>query len=116
MLRDIIATLYTGTMTVSEVGTTVDEDTGKDVQALTPVYEDEPCRISYNTVAVDSQENYGTKVQTVTLYCDPDLTIKPGSQIEVTQNGVTVTYKCSGVPAVYYGHQEVPITLWGEFA
>lgn len=53
----------------------------------------------------------GTKLFTV-----PEIQIKPGSKIIVTQNGVTTVYSSSGVPAVYPTHQEVILELFEGWA
>ena len=52
--------------------------------------------------------------QGVKLFVSSDITIKPGSMLTVTQNGVTTEYTSSGVPAVYPTHQEIMLELSGK--
>lgn len=46
------------------------------------------------------------------LFISPDVAIKAGSKIIVTQHGRTTEYSNSGVPAVYPTHQEIMLTLF----
>lgn len=46
----------------------------------------------------------------------PDVVIKAGSKIIVTQHGRTTEYSNSGVPAVYPTHQEIMLTLFNGWA
>ena len=46
------------------------------------------------------------------LFISPDVLIKAGSKIIVTQHGRTTEYSNSGVPAVYPTHQEIMLTLF----
>lgn len=77
------------------------------------VLENQPCHLSFKTVtsAVQSESAAAVK-QTTELFISPDLIIKPGSKITVTQEGVTIDYTCSGVSAVYATHQEIILELW----
>ena len=50
------------------------------------------------------------------LFIRPDLEIKEGSVIEITQNGVTNRYKRASKPAVYTRHQEVALELYEDNA
>ena len=81
---------------------------------------DEPCRVSYTHKTIGSiTDNDGgvpITVQVITLFIRPDLMIKPGSIIEVTQHGRTVKYKGSSTPSVYTNHQEVKLELYEEHA
>jgi len=54
--------------------------------------------------------------QTITLFIRPDLPIKEGSIIEVTQHNVTTKYKRSSKPAVHSQHQEVLLELYEDKA
>ena len=54
--------------------------------------------------------------QFTVLFIRPDLTIKAGSVIEVTQHGITTKYRRSGTPTVYTNHQEVILTLYEDKA
>lgn len=54
--------------------------------------------------------------QIIKLFMSPEIEIKPGAKITVTQAGVTETYECSGTPAVYETHQEIILKLAGRYA
>lgn len=77
------------------------------------VLENEPCHLIFKTItsAVQSESAAAIK-QTTKLLISPDVTIKAGSKITVTQGGVTTDYTCSGVPAVYATHQEIILELF----
>ncbi len=67
-----------------------------------------PCRLSFKskTVAMPS-ETVSAVAQGVRLFIAPEITVKNGSKVTVTQNGITTEYAASGVPAVYITHQEI---------
>lgn len=114
--RKVIESLYTGRCTASEYQeyTKLNKSTGhREVIVL----EDQPCRLSFKTIASADQSGTGaTLKQTVKLMLSPEVKITPGSKLSVTQNGVTVEYKCSGEPAVYSSHQEIILELWKGWA
>lgn len=70
-----------------------------------------PCRVSYSKVeSANNSETIANIAQTVTLFCAPEIEILPGSRIVVTKQGATEEFECSGLPAKYESHQEVPLT------
>lgn len=76
------------------------------------IYTKQPCQLSYKTKTQAYAGNgVYTPEQSITLFCDPDLQIKPGCKIVVDQGGRTVVYKSSGQPAVYPTHQEIVMEL-----
>lgn len=117
MVRDVIESQYKGTCTITEYQNVKDPVTK--ITALTPVdvVTDQKCRISYQKFPqAEQSETTDNIVQVVKLFISPDIIIKPGSKINVTQNGVTETYESSGKPAVYEHHQEVILKLEAEEA
>ena len=77
------------------------------------VLEDQPCRLSFSSIPPAANgENFSTLSQTVKLFVPPDIKIKEGSKVRVTQNGTTRDYKASGVPAEYSTHNEINLELW----
>ena len=83
----------------------------------------------YRTKLVNIQENDDSTItatvqtdtaaalsQGVKVFLSPNVSIKAGSKLTVTQNGVTTAYKSSGVPAVYPTHQEIILTLFERWA
>lgn len=113
MVTNPLAILWTGKCTIYEYTDITHPNTYQTTQELVPVLEDEPCRLSYNREqSTNIQSGAAVVSQSITLFIRPDLVIKPGSVIEITQNGVTEKYKGSGKPAVYRNHQEIVLELY----
>ena len=114
--RKAVESLYVGKCTITEHQKIKKENksTGfKDVVVL----ENEPCRLSFSTIkSADQTENAAKLAQTVKLFISPEVQIKPGSKLTITQNGVTTEYKKSGQSAVYMTHQEVILELFEGWA
>lgn len=109
---------YTGRCTVYEYQSIEDPAT-KITASLqeVPVLSNQPCRLSYKTITGTSQDGgAATVAQEVKLFIAPEIIIRPGSKITVTQNGVTTDYRRSGKPAVYTNHQEIILELFKERA
>lgn len=110
-----LAILWRGRCTISEYQEITDTDTFETKHELVTIVTDEPCRLSHSresTVNVNSGAPY--VAQTIVLFVRPDLAIKEGSVIEVTQNNVTNKYKRASKPAVYTNHQEVGLELYED--
>lgn len=106
---------YIGTFTVTEHKkvTKPNHTTGfSDVDVLV----DQPCRLSFSSSPSTSGGAVAEINQTVKLFFAPEITIKEGSKVTVTQNGVTTAYKQSGTPAVYQTHTEVLLELFKGWA
>ncbi len=114
--RKVLETLYDGRCTITEHQKikNPNKTTGcADVVVL----EDVPCRLSFSTVTNANQTETGASVvQTTKVFLAPEITVKPGSKLTVTQNGVTTEYKSSGVPAFYSTHQEIGVELFKGWA
>lgn len=115
MVTNPLSLLWTGKCTIYEYENTTDPETWQTTQKEVVVLTDEPCRLSYNREQA-TNINSGAAVvsQSITLFIRPDLVIKPGSVIEITQNGVTEKYKGSGKPAIYSKHQEITLKLYED--
>ena len=110
-----LKTLWIGKCTIYEYEDTIDPETFQTTQQLTPVIIDEPCRLSYRYEQSTNISNGAAVVsQSITLFIRPDLNIKPGSVIEITQHGRTQKFKGSGNPALYTNHQEIILNLYEE--
>lgn len=106
---------YDGTFTVTEHKkvTKPNHTTGfADVVVLV----DQPCRLSFSSIKSAADGNIAEINQTVKLFFSPDVKVKEGSKITVTQNGVTTDYKQSGTPAHYPTHQEILLELFKGWA
>ena len=82
------------------------------------VLENQPCRLSYNTITNTSQTGNGATsvVQIIQVYIAPEIKVKPGSKMTITHQGVTVEYKSSGEPAIYDTHQKIVLELFKGWA
>ena len=106
---------YTGTLTVTEHKkvTKPNHTTGfSDVDVIV----DQPCRLSFSSSPSATNGDVAEINQTVKLFFAPEINVKEGSKITVTQNGITTAYKQSGTPAVYSGHQEILLELFKGWA
>lgn len=113
--RKALESTYEGRAAVVEYLKIKDEYGLTSFQEVT-VLEDQPCKLSFETLTSNSGDPVATISQGVKLFLSPDVEIKAGSKIIVTQNGRTTEYSNSGVPAVYSTHQEIMLTLfenWG---
>lgn len=115
--KNPLAKLWIGRCTIYEYQDVTDPETYQTTQELVPVLVDEPCRLSYQKDQATNIANGAAVIsQSITLFIRPDLTIKPGSVIEISQHGVTEKYKGSGQPAVYCNHQEIILELYEDNA
>ena len=117
MARKAIESLYFGTCTITEYQK-VKRENKTTAFAEVVVLENQPCRISFNTINSTTSTGTGASalVQVVKLHIAPEINIKPGSKITVTQNNVTSEYKNSGEPAYYLTHQEISLEFFDGFA
>lgn len=110
--RKAIESTYTGLLTVTEYQAVKDPVTHITKNQKVVVLENQPCKLSFETIKTAIQTEAAAIIsQAVKLFVSPDVTIKAGSMITVTQNGVTTEYTSSGVPAIYPTHQEIMLEL-----
>lgn len=115
--RKAIEATYAGAVTVSEYQKVKDPVTKLTTTKEVIVLENQPCRLSFETLKSTVQTDSAATVTQITkLFVSPDASIKPGSKITVTQDKVTTDYTCSGVPAVYPTHQEMILELFERWA
>lgn len=110
--RKAIEKSYVGTCDIVEY-VKLKENDGSTVLGTNKVYEKVPCRLSYATAKSAEQSDNGSVdiTQAIKLFIAPELNIKPGSNIIVTQNGRTAEYVSSGQSSLYETHQEVRLEL-----
>lgn len=110
--RKAIERTYIGVMTVLEYKSIKDPVTKITRTQWVIVLENQPCNLSFENITTAVQtEAAATISQAVKVLVSPDVTIKPGSRLKITQNGVTTEYTSSGIPAVYPTHQEIMLEL-----
>lgn len=115
--RKAIEATYFGTLTVTVHQTVKDEKTKLTKSVDVVVLQDEPCRLSFEKMQTAVQsESAATIVQGAKIFVSPDISIKAGSKLTVTQDNVTTDYTRSGVPSTYPTHQEITLELFKEYA
>lgn len=114
--RKFIEKLYIDTCNIYEFQRVVDPDTGITSQQEVLVYENVPCKVSYETKKQAGDGVGSSLILSVKLFLSLDLDIKPGSKIDVTKSGKTASYKNSGLPARYINHQEILLDNWQGWA
>ena len=82
-------------------------------KALESAYDGRCDIIEYRDVRTDTAASV---TQGLKLFLAPEIRVKPGSKVIVTQNGITGAYSASGEPAVYSTHQEIVLELSGRWA
>lgn len=108
---------YDGVCTVMERKKVRDDKTRLTAYENVVVLEDQPCHLVFRTISSAVQSESAVAVRQITkLLLSPDVTIKPGSKITVTQGGITTDYTRSGLPAVYATHQEIILDLFRGWA
>lgn len=81
----------------------------------TPLFEDQPCKLSFEKQTTTDENHVATVAQVVKLFLSPDLVIPPGCKIIVKRfNEVEreFTYSQSGEAGVFTNHQEITLALW----
>lgn len=117
MQNNPLSALWIGKCTIYEYQEVTDKETCQTTHELVPVVVDEPCRLSYRQESTVNISNGAPSITQITmLFIRPDLVIKEGSVIEVTQRGVTNKYKRASKPPVYTNHQEVTLELYEDNA
>lgn len=109
--------IYEGVCTIITHQNGTDEDTCLTGSAERIEAEDIPCKLSFEKLTPAAQSETGSAIaQGVKLFLAPEIRVKSGSKVIVTQEGVTSEYCASGVPAVYQTHQEIMLELWEGWA
>ena len=117
LVNNALSAVWIGKCTIYEYQPIIDPDTYQTTHELVAVITDEPCRLSYHKEqATDIANGAAIISQSITLFIRPDLVIKEGSVIDITQHGVTTRYKGSGKPAIYTNHQEIILELYEDNA
>ena len=115
--RRAIEATYSGTLAVTEMKKVTDEKSKLTKAEPVTVLENQPCRISVETLKHAVQtDSAATVTQVAKLFVSPDVSICAGSKITVMQDGAVTDYTSSGVPAVYPTHQEIMLELFERWA
>lgn len=110
-------TYYSGVCTIVERRDVRDEKTKITRKAEVIVIENQPCKLSFESLkAVIQTETAAAITQSTKLFISPEITVNSGSKIIVEQDGVKTAYSASGVAAVYPTHQEIMLELFEDWA
>lgn len=111
-VRKAIEQMYIGTCTITEHQKVKKENKSTGFQDVV-VLENQPCKLSFEKITNTSQtETAALVVQTAKVLIAPEIRIKPGSKLTITQNNVTTEFKNSGEPAMFGSHQEIILELF----
>lgn len=115
--RKAIESQYTGICTVTEMqGGVKDPVTNIIKQSPVIVLTDQPCKMTHKSSDTTTVvKGVAVQSQSIKLLISPDLDIKPGSKVTITQNGRTADFKRSGLPAVYPSHQEISLIIFDKY-
>lgn len=115
--RKAIEAMYDGTCTITEHQKYKKDNKSTGFKEVV-VLKDQPCRLSFKTIQQTNPNENGASamVQVTKLFLAPEIQVKAGSKVTVTQKGVTTEYKNSGLPAVYTTHQEIILELFDRWA
>ena len=115
--RQAVESQYDGICNIIEHQKVKDPKTKKSNFIENVVKEEQACKVSYEDIYLNTETETQSKVVTkIKLFIAPELDIKPGSKIVVTQKGRTTEYKNSGEPAIYDTHQEIMLEKFKEWA
>ncbi len=112
--RKELEKLYEDTCTVYSHESVRDEETGITKTAEKALYEAVPCRLSFASSPAVSGDMAPEIGQSVKLFLSPEVEIPPGCRIDVTRAGRVISYKSSGMPALYPTHQEITLKAYEE--
>nr|WP_308742099.1 hypothetical protein [uncultured Anaerocolumna sp.] len=111
-VRKAIESMYIGTCTITEHQKVKKENKSTGFQDVV-VLENQPCKLSFEKITnTNPTETAALLVQTAKVLIAPEIQIKPGSKLTITQNGVTTEFKNSGEPAMFGTHQEIILELF----
>ncbi len=111
--RKAIESLYDGTCTITEYKKVQKANKSMAFKEVV-VSNEQPCKLSFQTTNSTSQTETGASAltQTVKVFLAPEIKVKPGSKLTITQNQVVTDYTNSGEPAYYRTHQEIMLELF----
>lgn len=114
--RKYIELMYKGVCDVYEYQSVMDEETCITSKAPICVLQGQKCKLSTENINIAGTSNGAPqRALSVKLFIAPEVVIKPGSKIVVTQDGVTTEYKSSGEPGRYTNHQEIQLELFDRW-
>lgn len=80
------------------------------------LFEDEPCKLSFESLSATGEGNAPSLAQAAKLFLTNQKDIPAGSKIIVTRQGKTFAFARSGEPGWFTCHQEINLELWKRWA
>lgn len=114
--RKALERLWKDRCTVIQREKVTDPDTKLTGFQDAPLLENQPCKLSFETLAAADGEPVAAVSQTVKLFLAPDVVIPAGCKIIVKRCKRTFTFASSGEPGVFQNHQEITLTLFKGWA
>ncbi|MGG0663411.1 hypothetical protein ABE042_04805 [Viridibacillus arvi] len=115
--RKAIESLYKGECTIKEFQSVKDPNTHITTNKEVTVLEEQKCKLSFEKQMSSTKTNAPAIIaQSTKLFIAPEINVKAGSKIIVTQNGRTNEYSRSGEPAIYMDHQEITLELFKGYS
>lgn len=115
-VRKAIESMYKGRCNIFEYKTVKDPITKISSPQEVLVHENIPCKLSYEKINSTNQSGAAQVSMSTKLFISPNISIKAGSKIVVTQNGVTTAFSNSGEPGRFTNHQEIMLELFERWA
>ncbi|RXM69426.1 hypothetical protein [Clostridium tetani] len=116
--RKAIESLYDSTCNIRVYGKYKDSITKETKTGINPVpkYEKQSCKVSKQSLSKNNQsDTVNTVAYELKLFINPELEIKQGDEIEVTNKVLNITTKYkAGEGFPYNTHQEVILTKEGK--
>lgn len=115
--RRAVESLYKGECTVKEKQSIKDPITHITSTKEVTVLENQKCKLSYEKQTSSTKTNAPAIIaQSTKLFIAPEIIVKAGSKIIVTQHSKTTEYARSGEPVIYTDHQEIALELFKGYA
>lgn len=84
-----------------------------------PLFEDQPCKLSFEKITSTDENHVAAVAQAVKLFLSPDVAIPAGCKIVVkrfNQLEREFVFSQSGEAAPFTNHQEITLVLWEGWA
>lgn len=115
--RKAIESTYRGLCTIVEYQKFTDPENKITGKHEVPVISDQPCKLSFERVTPAVNTETATAIsQSTKLFLPPEVPVKPGSKLVITQDGVTTEHSASGIPAIYPTHKEIMLEAFEGWA
>lgn len=117
MHRRAVEVTYRGSCNIYEYQTVKNSETKISSKEQILVNENIPCKLSFENLSVAGTGNGAAQKAIVAkLFIAPEIEIKAGSKLEITQDGITQEYAKSGEPGRFPSHQEIMLNLCERWA